>query len=389
MKITIVNPDTVESELGDLAGAEALKKAVEAHQIELLTNFRIQSLRENLATTNTGDVIDFNLLMLVPPFRGSSAASHVGITSDEGYVNVDRTMRVIGHERIYAVGDCLNFEGPKMGHMAVRQGEVAALNLAAEIDGVVFGVGRSWCRKGIGKLRIHKFGMCGGNIMSENRTIHLVEVPMSGKGGFVWNRLHGEREDVCEALVKDSVSEDRRELLQSRLRKIDDAVDRLMSGCYGNCSKCGQSIDDTKLDVDPAVALCLECRGREPGLVISGEDKHQVFDAGSNDELVMENLKPFDTILLRTHNSEYRILLLDPKTGRALVDGGDYLDEPSEALLKGSGAPGSSFNTGSICIGCRLEMWVDERVFITSPIRSFEVKHAAAESLPSISEALH
>jgi NADH dehydrogenase FAD-containing subunit len=135
VKITIVNPDTVESELGDLAAAEALKKAVEAHQIELLTNFRIQSLKENLATTNTGDVIDFNLLMLVPPFRGSSAASYVGITSDEGYINVDRTMRVIGQERIYAAGDCVNFEGPKMGHMAVRQGEVAALNLAAEIEG--------------------------------------------------------------------------------------------------------------------------------------------------------------------------------------------------------------------------------------------------------------
>ena len=225
--------------------------------------------------------------------------------------------------------------------------------------------------------------------MNENRTIHLVEAPIGGKGGFVWNRLHGEREAICEALVKDSDSRGRRELLQSRLRKIDDALDRVMSGCYGNCSKCGRSIDDIRLDADPALALCLECWGRQPGLVISGEE-HQVFDAGSSDDVVFKNLKPFDTILLRTHNSEYRILLLDPKTGRALVEGGDYLDEPSEALLKGSAASGSSFKTGSICVGCRLEMWVDERVFITSPIRSIEVKHnAAAEALQSISEALH
>jgi len=48
---------------------------------------------------------------------------------------VDETMRAIGHERIYAVGDCVNFDGPKMGHMAVRQGEVAAANLAAELEG--------------------------------------------------------------------------------------------------------------------------------------------------------------------------------------------------------------------------------------------------------------
>jgi sulfide:quinone oxidoreductase len=73
--------------------------------------------------------------MLVPPFRGSSAASYVGITNEDGYINVDLTMRVVGHERMYAVGDCVNFAGPKMGHMAVRQAEIAANNLAAEIDG--------------------------------------------------------------------------------------------------------------------------------------------------------------------------------------------------------------------------------------------------------------
>ena len=49
--------------------------------------------------------MNFDLLMLVPPFRGSSAASHVGITDDDGYINVDRSMRVVGHERLYAVGD--------------------------------------------------------------------------------------------------------------------------------------------------------------------------------------------------------------------------------------------------------------------------------------------
>jgi sulfide:quinone oxidoreductase len=43
-------------------------------------------------------------------------------------------MRVIGEERIYAAGDCVSFPGPKLGHMAVRQGEVAAVNLRAEIE---------------------------------------------------------------------------------------------------------------------------------------------------------------------------------------------------------------------------------------------------------------
>ena len=68
--------------------------------------------------------------------------------------------------------------------------------------------------------------------MREERTIHLIEVPIGGKDGYVWNRLHGEREDLCEALVKEE-TEGKRHLLQARLRRIDDALDRLMSGTYG------------------------------------------------------------------------------------------------------------------------------------------------------------
>lgn len=133
--ITVVTPSTLEAELGDIAAAAALNKAFDDRQIELLTNFRISSLTRNAATTKDGRTIDFDLLMLVPPFRGSSAATYMGVTNDEGYVHVNLNMRVLGTDRIYAVGDCVNFVGPKMGHMAVRQGEVAAVNLAAEIEG--------------------------------------------------------------------------------------------------------------------------------------------------------------------------------------------------------------------------------------------------------------
>ncbi len=98
-------------------------------------------------------------------------------------------------------------------------------------------------------------------------------------GGVVWHRLHSEREDICEALLKECApgyeaqagaqrlsGEDalrtanwHRELLQARLRKTDDALDRLMAGLYGNCSKCGKWIEDTKLEYDPAIAFCIDC----------------------------------------------------------------------------------------------------------------------------------
>ncbi len=134
-RITVVLPGNLETDIGDAEGAFALKQALDKHQIEVLPNFPIESVSENSVRANRGEQLPFNLLMLVPPFRGSSAAHYMEVKDDEGYVKVDQSMRVIGHERIYAVGDCVSFTGPKMGHMAVRQGEVAAANLAAELRG--------------------------------------------------------------------------------------------------------------------------------------------------------------------------------------------------------------------------------------------------------------
>jgi sulfide:quinone oxidoreductase len=135
VKITVVSPSTLEAELGDSRAAGAIEKALTAQQIEFVPNFSITSVTENSALTDGGEALEFNLLMLVPPFRGPSAASFMGAMDHEGYLNVDLKMRVLGLEKIYAVGDCVNFDGPKMGHMAVRQGEIAAANLASEIAG--------------------------------------------------------------------------------------------------------------------------------------------------------------------------------------------------------------------------------------------------------------
>lgn len=222
--------------------------------------------------------------------------------------------------------------------------------------------------------------------MTDNRTIQLLSIPIGGKGGLTWNRLHGEREDICETLVQTNGPDAQiyRDLLQARLRKLDDALDRLISGAYGFCCQCGRPINEIKLDTDPATSLCLDCSGIKTGSANASSETHSATD------VVLERLNPYDTILLRTDNSEYRILLLDPKTGRALVEGGSYLPEPTEGLVKGSALGGAAFNGGAICLGGRLEMWVNEQVVLTSPVNSVEVKHnAAAESVETISTALH
>lgn len=67
--------------------------------------------------------------------------------------------------------------------------------------------------------------------MNQNQTTPLVEVPIGGNGGLIWNQLHDEREDICRRLLQDCSPRfaDRKEALQARLRKVDDELDRLMA----------------------------------------------------------------------------------------------------------------------------------------------------------------
>ncbi len=115
--------------------------------------------------------------------------------------------------------------------------------------------------------------------MKASPDILAIDNHVDRNGGLVWHRLRAEREDICEALLKEfrpgleaqpgaqGMSKEEtmraanwhRELIQVRLCKIDDALDRLMSGSYGNCCKCGRWIEDPKLDCDPAIAFCIRC----------------------------------------------------------------------------------------------------------------------------------
>jgi len=134
--ITIVSDETPGEMFGDMAIAETLSEAMESRGIEFVSDFPINRVTEGSVATGKGRAMNYDLAALIPPFCGPAAILGKEITDAEGYVRVETTMRVPGVERMYAVGDCVSFPGPKMGHMAVRQAEVAAENLAAEIAGV-------------------------------------------------------------------------------------------------------------------------------------------------------------------------------------------------------------------------------------------------------------
>jgi DnaK suppressor protein len=72
--------------------------------------------------------------------------------------------------------------------------------------------------------------------------------------------------DAEEQSVDDFVQEVDFALMQMKsetLARIDEAVQRLEDGTYGNCTECGNEIAEARLTALPFAALCRDCQEQE------------------------------------------------------------------------------------------------------------------------------
>lgn len=134
-RLTVISPEYPSLRVGSADIARAVAPALDAQHLNFMKHFPVTEVTAEVVRAADAVEVEYDLLMLIPPFTGPSALAGTGLTDEEGYVRVARTMRVVGCEHMYAVGDAVSLAGPKMGHMAVRQGAVAAANIAAELAG--------------------------------------------------------------------------------------------------------------------------------------------------------------------------------------------------------------------------------------------------------------
>lgn len=51
----------------------------------------------------------------------------------------------------------------------------------------------------------------------------------------------------------------RKELITNRLKQVEEALKKFKKGEYGKCEKCGQSIEEMRLKIDPSTETCSKC----------------------------------------------------------------------------------------------------------------------------------
>jgi len=50
------------------------------------------------------------------------------------------------------------------------------------------------------------------------------------------------------------------EQLEQQVTQIEEAIDRLDEGTYGNCVRCGNQIANARLEAKPYANLCIQCQ---------------------------------------------------------------------------------------------------------------------------------
>jgi hypothetical protein len=94
--------------------------------------------------------------------------------------------------------------------------------------------------------------------------------------------------------------------------------------------------------------------------------------------LQLSTLEPMTTLVVRTRNTSYRVLVSDGEAGLVRVQGGTFFPSPTVAHLEGATLGGSFLKVGWIGIGLSMELRVGEQRIVTSPVQGID--HQSASS---------
>jgi hypothetical protein len=82
------------------------------------------------------------------------------------------------------------------------------------------------------------------------------------------------------------------------------------------------------------------------------------------------DLAALETLVVKTENSTYEIVVMAADTARVLVRGGAFFPVFTPARLAGSSLGGAFLKLHSVHLGFRLEFGTENGFIITSPVRS-------------------
>jgi sulfide:quinone oxidoreductase len=119
--------------------AEVATPLLEQRGIEYTTFFNADAVdtERKVITSLEGEEVPYDLLVMVPPHRGSDLVERAGLGDAQAWIPTSRdTLEVKGQEHIYALGDATDLPVSKSGSAAHFEAKVIAHRLIAAVRGV-------------------------------------------------------------------------------------------------------------------------------------------------------------------------------------------------------------------------------------------------------------
>jgi len=118
--------------------ADVVEPVMARRGIDLVPFFNVEEVDPARRTVRSleGEEVDYDLLILIPPHRGTAPVVADGIADRGGWIHTDReTLQVKGYDRIYAIGDATDLPVSKSGSAAHYEARVVAGRIAANPNG--------------------------------------------------------------------------------------------------------------------------------------------------------------------------------------------------------------------------------------------------------------
>jgi len=93
----------------------------------------------------------------------------------------------------------------------------------------------------------------------------------------------------------------------------------------------------------------------------------------------VDEMATLERLIVKTANSTYDIILVDPERAGVMVRGGAFFPVYTPARLAGSSLGGSFLKLRSVHVGFRLELGTDRGFIITSPVRDVTIAPPIAD----------
>jgi selenide,water dikinase len=107
-------------------------------QIDVRTGSKVDRVEGHIAHLANGQTIEASFFASVAGAVPARWLEQTGLSLKDGYIRVDRGLRSISHDTLFAVGDCAHMDQsprPKAGVFAVRQAPILFANLQAALSG--------------------------------------------------------------------------------------------------------------------------------------------------------------------------------------------------------------------------------------------------------------